>query len=191
MESESASLLMRARGGSSEAWDALYGRCASKLLALIRVRMGQALRAQLESRDILQGALLKGFERLPQFHGESGASLMAWLARIAENELRDRVDHQHRQRRDAAQTVGLEEAGAEVQAQVRSALSQLVWTEQAERLERALESLEEAQRELIVLRKLEELSFKEIGLRLEKSEDACRMAFGRAMAELTRRVAEP
>ena len=43
----------------------------------------------------------------------------------------------------------------------------------------------EAQREAIVLRKLEELSFREIGERLGRSEDASRMLFGRAMAALT------
>ena len=36
---------------------------------------------------------------------------------------------------------------------------------------------------------LEELSFREIGARLDKSEDACRMAFARAMTALTLRIA--
>lgn len=187
--SDSASLLLRAREGSAEALDALYARCGGKLLALIRLRMGQELRAQLESRDILQATLLKSFERLAQFEGGQ-ASVMAWLARIAENEVKDRLDFQRRQRRDAAREVPLDEPGRQVPSAMSSALSRVVWDERAQQLERALEALDESQRELIVLRKLEELSFKEIGVRLGKSEDACRMAFARAMAALTRLVAE-
>jgi hypothetical protein len=57
---------------------------AGKLLGLIRLRLGRTLRAQMESRDILQATLLKSFEHLPQFEQSDSASLMAWLARIAE-----------------------------------------------------------------------------------------------------------
>jgi RNA polymerase sigma factor (sigma-70 family) len=64
-------------------------------------------------------------------------------------------------------------------------LSQVILTERVERLERALDELSEAQRELVVLRAFEELPFGEIGKRLGKSEDACRVAFARAMAALT------
>jgi len=56
------------------------------------------------------------------------------------------------------------------------------------RIEAALESMAAAEREIIVLRKLEELPFSAIGARIGKSEDACRMAFARAMAALTLRL---
>ena len=109
---------------------------------------------------------------------------MSWLARIAENEIRDQADYHQRQRRDAARKSPLEDA-ADVPAPVRQALSQAILGEQTERLEAALESMSAAQRELIVLRKFEELTFPEIATRLGKSEDGCRMAFSRAMAALT------
>ena len=67
-------------------------------------------------------------------------------------------------------------------------MSQAILNEEAERLERALEALPDAQREVIILRKLEELTFPEIAARLGKSEDACRMMFARAMAALTLRL---
>jgi DNA-directed RNA polymerase specialized sigma24 family protein len=41
---------------------------------------------------------------------------------------------------------------------------------------------------VIILRSYEELSFAEIGARLGKSEDACRMLFARAMTALTMRM---
>ena len=187
--SETATLIERAKAGSAGALDALYARCAGKLLPLIRLRMGRSLRTELESRDILQAALLKSFERLGQFEGSGTQSLMAWLARIAENEIRDRADYQGRQRRDAARRVPLEEAEA-LPVAVRSALTQAILSEEAERVELALESLTDGHREIILLRQFEELTFPEIAARLGKSEDASRMMFARAMTALTIKLSE-
>ncbi len=185
---ETTRLLRRAKDGEPDAVNALYGRVAGKLLALIRLRLGRSLRSQVESTDILQLTLLKSFEHLEQFEQIDGASLMAWLAKIAENEIRDRVDYQNRRRRDVRLQVPLETAHAGVAAAMRSALTQILIDERAERLEEALESLEPHYREVIVLRSYEELTFPEIGARLGKSEDACRMLFARAMAALTMRM---
>jgi RNA polymerase sigma-70 factor (ECF subfamily) len=147
--------------------------------------MGRDLRARLESRDILQATFLKSFQRLDQFEGGDGPSLMGWLVRIAENELRDQVDFQHRQRRDVAAGVPLDDVSLHVPATVRSAFSEAALNEQADYLTRALEGLDPDHREVIVLRKLEELSFKEVASRLGRSEDACRMLLARAMVALT------
>ena len=54
-----------------------------------------------------------------------------------------------------------------------------------ERVERALQALDEPYREIIVLRKFAELSYQEIGERLGKSPDACRMLLARALTALT------
>jgi len=186
---ESAALLRAARDGSPEALGQLYDRCAGRLLAIIRLRMGRDLRARLESRDILQNTLLKSFQRLDQFEGADGPSLIAWLARIAENEIRDQADFQHRQRRDVAAGVSLDDTGAPpLAARVRSALSQAIVSEETERLERALEALEPDHREVIILRKFEELSFREVAARMGRSEDACRMLLARALTALTLRM---
>lgn len=181
-------LLERARGGSDTALEAFYERAARKLLPLIRLRLGRSLRNELESRDILQSVLLKSFTRLSQLQ-EPGA-VMGWLARMAENEIRDRADYTSRERRDAARRVPIEAHAEAIPAPVRQALSQVILAERVEQLACALEALPDAQRDLIVFRKIEEMSFAEIGAKLGKSEDACRMAFARAMAALTIRMRE-
>jgi RNA polymerase sigma-70 factor (ECF subfamily) len=182
---ETTRLLARAREGSSEALNEVYGRFAGRLLALIRLRLGPGLRSQVESRDVLQATLLKSFERMDQFEGSRGATLMAWLARIAENEIRDLADHHTRQRRDVRRNVPLSGAGGALVDNVRSLSSQVVLEEEMLRLEAGLESLAEHHRQIIVLRKLEELGWAEIAGRLGKSEDACRMLLARAMTALT------
>jgi RNA polymerase sigma-70 factor, ECF subfamily len=185
-----ADLLQRAKGGSPEALNALYERCAGRLLAYIRLRLGREMRARLESRDILQATLLKSLEHLRDLEGTETRSLMAWLARIAEHEIRDRADYFGRQRRDAAREVPIEADEALPPALTRSALSRLILTEEAERLEAALESLETDHREVILLRKFEELPFAEVGRRMGRSEDAARMLLARALTALTLKLTE-
>lgn len=182
---QSSALLRRARQGSRDAIDTLFDGVAGRVLAVIRLRLGPGLRSQLESRDILQATLLKAFERLEQFEGGKTANLVGWLARIAENEIRQQAEFHGRGRRDFARRVALEEAVDLPIKQVRSAISRLVIHEEMARLERALERLKESHREVILLRKLEGLSFPEIGQRLGKSADACRMLLARALAALT------
>ena len=185
----SSDLLQQARSGSPEALNLLYERCAGRLLAFIRLRLGRDLRSRLESRDILQATLLKSLAHLGDLKGDETRSLMAWLARIAEHEIRDCADFHHRQRRDAARDTPIDE-DAPLPALTRSALSRVILDEQAGQLEEALESLSADHREVILLRKFEDQSFAEIGRRLGKSEDACRMLLARAMTALTLRMSE-
>jgi RNA polymerase sigma-70 factor (ECF subfamily) len=180
-----AALIGRARAGSGEALDALFGRCAPRLLALIRLRMGPSLRARLESRDILQATLLKSFQQISTLRSAETVALMAWLARIAENEIRDQADRAGRQRRDVEREAPVNEEVAAIAADLPSALTRVILDERAARLEEALESLSADHREVILLRKFEELSFAEIASRMGRSEDACRMLLARAMTALT------
>jgi RNA polymerase sigma-70 factor (ECF subfamily) len=185
----SPELLEQARSGSPEALNHLYERCAGRLLAFIRLRLGRDLRSRLESRDILQATLLKSLAHVSQLKAAETRSVMAWLARIAEHEIQDCADFHHRQRRDAAREMPIED-DAPLPALTRSALSRVILGEQAEQLEAALDVLSPDHREVILLRKFEELSFAEIGQRLGKSEDACRMLLARAMTALTLKMSE-
>ena len=186
MDQASSRTLHEAKGGSEEAINQLFERCAGRLLVLIHLRLGPSLRNRVESRDVLQNTFLKAFERLDQLEASDSRSLMAWLAGIASNEIRDLADYHHRQRRDAGREVPLAEVASGVLAeQVRSQSSRVALSQELERLERALESLDEAHREVIVLRKLEELGFAEIGQRMGRSPDACRMLLARALTKLT------
>jgi len=189
---DTASLLREAKAGSAAALDRLLERYGGKLLAFIRSRLGRTLRQRVDSHDVLNQTLLEAFQHLPEFEGVEGRSLMAWLARIAEREMHDLADFHGRLRRDARREQPLDEGHAHLAARLRSATSRIVLREEVERVLRALEGLEEDQRRVIVLRKLEELSFAEIGERMQRSADACRMLLARALTALTLRLeAEP
>jgi RNA polymerase sigma-70 factor (ECF subfamily) len=186
----STAVLREALAGSDAALDTLYERFGPRLLSFIRLKMGRGLRSRLESRDILQATFLKSFQHMDDFEGENTRSLLGWLMRIAEREIRDRADFHHRQRRDAGQDEDLGDY-PDLVARSRSALSRLILDERAERVEAALEALTDAHRQVILLRTFEELSFPEIAARLGKSEDACRMQFARAMTALTLALSNP
>ncbi|MCP3981951.1 MAG: sigma-70 family RNA polymerase sigma factor [bacterium] len=184
-QSTGTTLLRRAREGSREALNDLFERYSARLLAVIRLRMGRGLRSRLDSRDILGASMLKAFRKLDGFAGDDSRTLMAWLARIAENELRDQADFHGRGKRDAGRDVVPSGGLDELAADVRTQSSRVVLDERLSQLERALLQLDEPQREVILLRKLEEMSYVEIGRRLNKSPDACRMLLARAMTALT------
>ena len=64
----------------------------------------------------------------------------------------------------------------------------MILDEEARRLEDALDALSPDHRDVILMRKFEELSFGEIARRSGRSEDACRMLLARAMTALTLRL---
>jgi len=165
----------------------LLGGCGDRLLSLIRLRLGPRLRRRIESRDVLQATLLKALLHIDGFRGDRRESLMAWLARIAENEIRDLAAFHGRHRRQADQTVEL--GGSQeldrMAADVRSETSRIALDERSERVLAALEPLAPEHREVILLRQFEELPYAEIGARMGRSPDACRMLLARAMAALT------
>ena len=182
---EGSKLFRRARDGSPEAVNALFERYGGRLHALIRARLGPNLRRRLESRDILQATLLKGFQGIERFEGSGSRPLMAWLGTIAKDEICDQADFHQRQKRDYARETGLESKVGRVAETIRSVVSRLQMRQDAERLERGLDALSEPHREVILLRSFEELSFREVGERLDKSADACRMLYARALTALT------
>jgi RNA polymerase sigma-70 factor (ECF subfamily) len=178
-------MLIDARGGSDAAMNALFEACGPRLLSLIRLRMGSSLRAQMESGDLLNATLMRAFQSFDDSKASSHPSLMAWLSRIAENVIRDQVDYQQAQRRDRRKEAALSGELQALQSRLRSQTGQLLADERQEELEAAIEALPHEQREVVILRQLEELPYAEIGARLGKSADSCRMMLARAMATLT------
>ena len=182
---ESSMLLREARGGSNEALGTLFELCGEKLLALIRIRLGPTLRREVESQDLLQQTLLKAFRKIEQFEGSGRDSLMGWLATIAWNEIRDQADYYQRLRRDARLRQTWVSGFDPAARQLHTEVSRIALNEETRLLVAAMDRLTESHREVIVLRRFEELSFREIGQRLDRTPEAARKLFARAMSTLT------
>ncbi len=104
---ESLELLRQARAGDRAALGELLERHRERLRRIVRLRMGAGLRGVLDSVDLVQETYLAATRGFPGFEGEARGSLIHWLARIAENQVRDAADRWSAQRRDHAREISL------------------------------------------------------------------------------------
>jgi len=131
---------------------------------------------------------------LGDFTYRDEGDFLRWLSRIVENRLRDNVDKLHADKRDIRKEVRLDNKERTTEGGfVRTADPIDVTTpsvimsrkEEMDKLEKAIDALKPEYREVIVLKRLDGLSYKEIGERLGKSADAVGMLLSRAMVSLT------
>lgn len=188
-------LIGEAQVGTKQAAEELLSRYSPRVLAIARARLGPKLRSKLESVDVAQSVLCDAFAGLDNFHGDNDRALVAWLSRIVENKIRDKADYFGAAKREppgrvvsASEPVG--ESGTVLADLVEASFAttpseNLQLSEELVRLEEALAGLPTDYREAVLLSKYEGLSFPEIGRRLGRSPDACRMLLTRAMVRLT------
>ena len=123
-----------------------------------------------ESADLAQEAFLNAWQALPNFQGES--SFATWVYRLTTNLCIDYIRRQQR-RRETVSAVSLDDSDspfpepADPGQDPHRALEQ---TELRRAVERGLQALPEAQRQVLVLRELSGLSYQEIGQALQPGQ---------------------
>ncbi len=188
-EPQTLTLLRRWHEGDREALGELIARDLPWIREHVHRRLGPGLRAHADTNDFVQDAFVEVLRTGPRFLVSDQEHFRALLARIVENVLRMRHRHLHRQRRDVAkeQRIG---SGAVLDldgSQTRP--SQAAMRSESESwLQLGLELLDAEDREVVLLRQWDGLSFNEVGQRLNIAEDAARMRFSRALARLARLV---
>ena len=125
---------------------------------------------------------------------ETRGDFLRWLCKVAENRFHDTYDKFHADQRYIHKEIPLREEarGTEsgfvgVAGPVRNTTPSVIVSrkESLDRLEAALDELKPKYKEIIVLKKIEGLSYVEIGQRLGKGPDAVGMLLSRATAALT------
>jgi len=156
--------------------------------------MGRALRSKLESIDVVQDVLVHAVRDLGKFTYKDEGDFVRWLASITENRLRDNLDKLHAGKRDIRREVQLDRQKSPDNNSTAINMEPIATTtpsvilsrkEEFDRLSRAIETLKKEYREIIVLTKIEGLSYQDIGDKLGKTADAVRMLACRAMAALS------
>ena len=187
-------LVALAKDGDESALGQLCAVYGSRVLWLVRLRMGKELRSKLESMDLVQDVLVSALKDLGNFTYKNEGDFVRWLSRIAENRLRDNLDKLHADKRDIRKEVRLNTHRPTIEDSFAAALEPIDATtpsaiisqrEEFDKLAKAIDVLKPEYREVIVLTKVEGLSYREIGDKLGRSADAARMLFSRAMAALT------
>ncbi|MEE2711280.1 MAG: sigma-70 family RNA polymerase sigma factor [Planctomycetota bacterium] len=183
-ESVKANLAL-ARGGDRRALDRLLETVHGRLRRLAEGRLGPGLRAKLRTSDVLQSTYLDVVKSVERFEGEDEEAFVGWVARIMENNIRDKGKYfQARKRRDPeGATLPLNEA-EDVKTPGATPSVEVVRAEDLVLVSRALEDLGEDYRQVIILRLVEGRSHKEVGELLGRTEAATRMLLSRARAAL-------
>ncbi len=176
---DDATLVDRVLDGDQGAYRTLIERYQGRIYA---VAFGLAHDAE-DARDIAQEAFTKAYRSLPGFR--RGSSFYTWLYRITANL---GIDHQRRKTRKLKRELQLDETrltpeqahhtGPRPSATPRQNLER---KQLADRIRAAIDQLPPDQRNVIVLRELEGLSYKEIAETLDCAEGTVmsRLYYGR------------
>jgi RNA polymerase sigma-70 factor (ECF subfamily) len=187
-------LVVQAKEGDPSAINQLYSIYAERVRWMVRFRMSKELRSKLESMDLVQNTLIRSLNGLGNFNYRNEGDFVRWLSKIAENELRGNLKKLHAEKRDVRKEVQLDNFGSAAESEhigsygpIQTTTPSVILSEKEDlgKLEKAIDQLKPEYREIIILTKIEEFSYQEIGQRLGKSSDAVRMLATRAMAELT------
>jgi RNA polymerase sigma-70 factor (ECF subfamily) len=186
-------LLELARAGDRGALGRLLDGYRPYLLLLARMQIGRRLQGKVDASDAVQDAFLGAHRDFGRFQGESEREFVAWLRQVLASVLANLVRHYHGTkgrdlRLEQQLAAELEHSSAALDLPlVRSHSSpsrQAEKREQGVLLATALERLPRDDRELLVLRHLEGLSFPEVARRLGRTLDSVKKRWPRALVRL-------
>ncbi len=181
--------------GDTEAFGRLFEQLRTYMRRVVALRMDRRLRARLDPSDVVQEAQLEAFRRLPDFLERRPMSFRLWLRKTAQERLiKLRRLHLGAARRDARREAPLPDASSLLLARRLLATGptpsqDAVGRERARRIREAVERLSEGDREILVLRNLEELSNEEAAEVLEVKPAAASQRYGRALLRLRKALA--
>ena len=165
-------LISRARGGDREAFGALVEQYRDNVYRLAYRMCGNAYDAD----EAAQEAFVAAWRALPNFRGD--AKFSTWLYRLTTNAA---IDVMRREKRH--QTVGDGEM-VDLADDADSPQETVERTEQQEAMQKALATLSEEYREVLLLRYMEELDYAEIAEGLQLPSGTVKSRINRAKAAL-------
>jgi len=184
-----------ARDGSFAELGRLLDYYREFLLRVAREQLQSELVPKCAPSDIVQETFLQAASAFPQFKGTTDEELRGWLRQILINNLRDTARFYSAQRRDysleisTARDVADSNVAAEPPSLLPSPSEVCRATEDEIALRSALGRLSDAERQVIELRNMRGLSFSEMGAKLNKTAEAARKQWARAVDRLTRELA--
>lgn len=171
------------------ALDRLLELYRNYLRLLARTWLNGAARGKAEPSDLVQETLLRAHQGFADFRGTGERELVAWLRQIMARQLADLVRRLRAGRRDVSREQPLngplgDKLGELANSTFSSPSAAMRRREQGVVLADALAQLRPAQREVIVLRNLEEVDWPEVARRMERTEGAVKKLWARALLAL-------
>jgi RNA polymerase sigma-70 factor (ECF subfamily) len=178
-----------ARTGSTEALGQLLEVCRPYLLLVANQELPPELRGKVGASDLVQETCLRAYDKFGDFHDNGRAELVAWLRRILLNSVADLkrrycATDKRQLAREIILPAGVTMEALHVPAPGPSPSSVVTDAEQDAALQGALERLPEPYRQVVLWRNYDRLPFEEIGRRLDRSAEAARKLWVRAIEQL-------
>lgn len=190
---ETAELLINAKQGEAPAIERLLDKHRNALRRMVDLRLDQRLRQRVDASDVVQEVLIEANRRLQTYIANPVMPFHLWIRQIA----KDRIIDAHRRHRESAKrSLDREQAlVAEVDHSTMNLIAQLqdpqptpaalaTQRELAKQVEQAISSLDENDRDIILMRHYEMLSNTEVAAALQLTEAAASMRYLRALKKL-------
>lgn len=191
---ETESRLRRAGEGDEAALLWLLGRHRDRLRRMIALRLDERLSSRLDASDVVQETLMDAAQKIGDYLRERPLPFYPWLHRLASERLAQAHRHHLRalrrgadRERGVAGAWGGISASRLVDALAASGTSpsgHLVREEERREIWRALGELSEQDREILVMRYLDQLAFAEIAAILAIGEGVARVRHFRALQRI-------
>ena len=170
-------------------FDQLFARHRSFLKSAIEYRMDQSMQSRLDASDIVQETELQAFERMADYLERRPMPFRIWLRKTAQEQLiMARRKHIGATRRSVKKEFQVPDHSSIQLAKLVShqeTPSRVVSdAELSDRVKRALAELEEKDRDVLLMRHYENLSYNEIACVLEIEPATARQRGGRALIRL-------
>ncbi len=183
-------LVKRAQGGDSAALDQLLAQHLPDLQAFLRKHADARILARESHTDVVQSVWGDAIVGIGLFEYRGPNSFRDWLFQVALNKVIDKHRFQAADKRDGSRELPQTEPGGrspvrEAHDAGASPSAAASARESAAQLERALASLPNAYREVILLARFDGLSHEEIAAQLGRTVEASRTLLRRALIQLS------
>ncbi len=188
-------LLNGIRDGDADAVNRLLARHREAVRRMIGLRLDPALAARLDASDVVQDVMVEANRRLSDYLENPSMPFHLWLRHLA----KDHIIAAHRRHRKAGKrSVDRERAidrpafadhssmnlAAQLVAEGTTPAAEAIRREMTQRFIAALDTLDDDDQEIILIRHFEQLSNQETAAALELSEPAASMRYLRAIRKL-------
>jgi RNA polymerase sigma-70 factor (ECF subfamily) len=182
-------LVRRIREGDESALPALFDRHLETLTRYARAWLPAKLNRKVSVADVLQEARIAALKRRLDFEHRGPGSARNWLLRIVELKVKEAVRaHAGTGRRAVDREIsrgGRPDTG-QLEAKGPSPSEVVAGAEAKDLADRALAELPEHYREVLQLARVERLSLREVAERTDRSREAVKKIYARALAQFTR-----
>jgi RNA polymerase sigma factor (sigma-70 family) len=178
-------LLVRARAGDEAALDEVFARAIPLLKMWASGRLPRWAREMIDTDDLVQETVVNTLKHIDVFEYRVDSALQAYLRQAVMNRIRNEIRRATRHPAPATLDSAAPDAGL-------SPLEELIGKQTVAAYDEAMAGLQPEEREAIIGRVELGLSYAELAAAMDRpSADAARMAVGRALLKLAKRLKVP